>query len=267
MSYTLETPVSRFDTFVSKHTDFLSHSDATEPSNILCPICTEGITEHICVKIVNIEGCKHLVGLECLRQMFKHSSTDVIKCPLCRAQWVSEDGGRQEGALGNAHGYGYGYGYEYGTHGGYEPVRRHGRDAFMHMSNTQHSGDSSLQAESTQYSTSRHVGSLRQTNPSRHPDASRRVSTCQPGALHHYGSLRRTDEFRHTPFRFPDILYRWSSPTVVVFPSISQSHEPSRGRSHAGHNQSSRDTFENVSFEGFARHSFRLDDEHDSWSG
>jgi hypothetical protein len=88
MSNTAAPSPSRFDTFVADHTDFLSHSDTTDPPNTECPVCVEGIQEHICVKIINIDGCKHLIGLECLKAMFEHMPDAEKKCPLCRIQWA-----------------------------------------------------------------------------------------------------------------------------------------------------------------------------------
>jgi hypothetical protein len=75
---------------MAAHTDFLSHLDTTDPPNTECPVCVEGIEEHICVKIVNIEGCTHLIGLECLKALFEHMPDAERKCPLCRTQWVPE---------------------------------------------------------------------------------------------------------------------------------------------------------------------------------
>ena len=78
--------------FMAEHTDFLSHADTSEPPNTECPICLEGIEDHICVKITNIPGCQHLIGMKCLEELLKRNPDEKKECPLCRAQWIKEDG-------------------------------------------------------------------------------------------------------------------------------------------------------------------------------
>jgi hypothetical protein len=209
--------------------------------------------------------------------MFVHSSTNEVKCPLCRAQWVLEDDNRASAALGNIHDFGNGY----GIHDGYQPVRGvhvgtfnigiqnsgADRDAFVQVSNAHYGGDFSLRPEIVQLGNSRPVYSSRQRNHARRPDASHHASSRQNGAPHHHDLSRHTCEFRHTPFRFLDTRYISSFPTVFTYPSISHPHQSSHGRQstrvHVGHDQMSRDPFEDVFFEGFARHFFGLNDEHD----
>jgi hypothetical protein len=78
----------RAEEFMSSHTDFLSHTDTSDPPNTECPICLEGITEHICIKITNVSGCKHMIGLQCLQEMLEHRPDDKKQCPLCRTVWI-----------------------------------------------------------------------------------------------------------------------------------------------------------------------------------
>jgi hypothetical protein len=78
--------------FMSEHTEFLGHADTNEPPNSKCPICLEGITEHLCLKIVNVPGCRHLIGMKCLEEMLKRSPDNKKECPLCRAEWIPEAG-------------------------------------------------------------------------------------------------------------------------------------------------------------------------------
>ncbi|KAF1848049.1 uncharacterized protein K460DRAFT_353082 [Cucurbitaria berberidis CBS 394.84] len=82
----------RATTFMEQHTDFLSHGDTTDPPNTECPICLEGIEEHICVRITGIEGCHHMFGLECLQELLKHQPHKKKECPLCRNEWMPEEG-------------------------------------------------------------------------------------------------------------------------------------------------------------------------------
>jgi hypothetical protein len=78
--------------FLAEHTDFLSHNDTSDPPNSECPICLEGIEDHICVKITGIEGCNHLIGLSCLQELLKHNPDAEKTCPLCRKTWIAEEG-------------------------------------------------------------------------------------------------------------------------------------------------------------------------------
>ncbi|KAF2023348.1 hypothetical protein EK21DRAFT_94986 [Setomelanomma holmii] len=103
-------PSDRASSFLTKHTDFLSHADG-DPPNTNCPICLDSIEEHICVKIVNIPGCGHVIGMKCLEELLKRSPDDRKECPLCRAVWIEEDGiwqGSEEwNALANGGGGGH----------------------------------------------------------------------------------------------------------------------------------------------------------------
>lgn len=78
----------RVDAFLTDHTDFLSHADTTSPLNTECAVCLEDITEHVCVKIVGIEGCTHMIGLECLQVLLNHHPYDQKLCPMCRTEWL-----------------------------------------------------------------------------------------------------------------------------------------------------------------------------------
>ena len=75
--------------FMSEHTDFLSHADTQSPKNTECPICLEGIEEHICVKV---HDCGHMIGMKCLEEMLKRDPDKKKECPLCRTEWIAEDG-------------------------------------------------------------------------------------------------------------------------------------------------------------------------------
>lgn len=84
--------LSRVDAFLANHTDFLAHADTTTPANTECPICLEDISEHICVKIVDIPGCVHMIGLECLQVLLDNHPNDKKLCPLCRTDWLGGPG-------------------------------------------------------------------------------------------------------------------------------------------------------------------------------
>lgn len=84
--------LSRVDTFLANHTDFLAHADTTIPANTECPICLEDVSEHICVKIVGIPGCVHMIGLECLQVLLNNHPNDKKLCPLCRTEWLDGPG-------------------------------------------------------------------------------------------------------------------------------------------------------------------------------
>lgn len=80
----------RVVSFIEQHTDFLQHSDTTNPANTECPICFEDIENHVCVKIVGVPGCNHMIGLECLEAMLKQDPNGKKSCPLCRKEWISD---------------------------------------------------------------------------------------------------------------------------------------------------------------------------------
>jgi hypothetical protein len=84
--------LSRAQQFIATHTDFLSHADASDPPNTECPVCLDGIEDHICVKIISIRGCTHLIGLDCLEKMLDHQPDDKKECPMCRTVWMPENG-------------------------------------------------------------------------------------------------------------------------------------------------------------------------------
>lgn len=77
----------RVTNFIEQHTEFLSHDDPSPLTNTECPICFEGIEEHICMRIIGIEGCTHLIGLECLEALLKSNTINEKECPLCRTAW------------------------------------------------------------------------------------------------------------------------------------------------------------------------------------
>jgi hypothetical protein len=79
---------TRADAFLEEHKDFLSYADTTLPPNTEFPICLEDITEHICVKIVDIDECTHMIGLECLHIMLENYPNEQKLCPLCRTEWL-----------------------------------------------------------------------------------------------------------------------------------------------------------------------------------
>ncbi|KAH7396164.1 hypothetical protein BKA66DRAFT_546552 [Pyrenochaeta sp. MPI-SDFR-AT-0127] len=78
--------------FMERHIDFLSHGDTIDPPNTSCPVCLEGIEEHICVQIKDIPGCSHVIGLSCLEEFLKRDPNQKKECPLCRKVWIPEDG-------------------------------------------------------------------------------------------------------------------------------------------------------------------------------
>ncbi|KAF1830529.1 hypothetical protein BDW02DRAFT_98656 [Decorospora gaudefroyi] len=80
------------ESFIRHHTHPIS-SSSSAPPNTDCPICLEPASAtHPCVQITGIEGCTHLIGTECLRQLLLSRPEGRKQCPLCRAQWVPEDG-------------------------------------------------------------------------------------------------------------------------------------------------------------------------------
>jgi hypothetical protein len=63
------------------------------PPNAECPICLElPSASHLCVQIKNIPGCNHLIGRDCLKEMLMNRPDDAKKCPICRAEFLGEDG-------------------------------------------------------------------------------------------------------------------------------------------------------------------------------
>lgn len=82
---------SRADQFMAKHTDLLSHDDPNPPLNTECPVCLEGIEEHVCLKIVHVPGCNHLIGLECLKEFVNDHAHRKKLCPICRNVWLPDE--------------------------------------------------------------------------------------------------------------------------------------------------------------------------------
>jgi hypothetical protein len=113
----------RVEEFIDSHTDFLSHADTSDPPNTECPICLEGIEEHICIKITNLRGCEHMIGLQCLQEMLEHRPDDKKECPMCRTTWLPEVGYWQgEAPTGRTGIRGTGMSY-------LRPIRRQGSNA------------------------------------------------------------------------------------------------------------------------------------------
>lgn len=83
----------RLQAFMDKHIDFLQHSNNSLPANTECPICFEDVKSHVCVKIIGIEGCNHMIGLECLKEMLAQDPDNQKTCPMCRTEWVSDVNG------------------------------------------------------------------------------------------------------------------------------------------------------------------------------
>jgi hypothetical protein len=79
---------ARTDAFLEVNTDFLSHADTTSPPNTEFPICLDDTTEHVRVKIVHINSCTHVIGLECLQVMLENHSNEQKPYPLYRAEWI-----------------------------------------------------------------------------------------------------------------------------------------------------------------------------------
>ncbi|KAI4671242.1 uncharacterized protein J4E88_009275 [Alternaria novae-zelandiae] len=96
------------------------------PPNAECPICLEPPSaSHLCVQIKNIPGCNHLIGRECLKEMLVNRPDDAKKCPICRAEFLAEDGIWQDSEqfqqLGRGGPAGYGGGPPPGYGGGMSP--------------------------------------------------------------------------------------------------------------------------------------------------
>ena len=82
--------------FLQRHTQPVVHGGANAPPNTNCPICLEPPSAtHRCVQIKGIPGCSHLIGRECLEELLEHQRGDKKECPLCRTEWLPEDGIRQ----------------------------------------------------------------------------------------------------------------------------------------------------------------------------
>jgi hypothetical protein len=63
------------------------------PPNAECPICLEPPSaSHLCIQIKGIEGCNHMIGRDCLKEMLLNRPDDQKRCPICRAEFLGEDG-------------------------------------------------------------------------------------------------------------------------------------------------------------------------------
>ncbi|USP78826.1 hypothetical protein yc1106_06100 [Curvularia clavata] len=56
-----------------------------------CPICLDGYSTEECLQITGIAGCRHRIGVICLKDMLKHHPMEEKKCPLCRTVWIPGD--------------------------------------------------------------------------------------------------------------------------------------------------------------------------------
>ncbi|KAJ4372930.1 hypothetical protein N0V83_003221 [Neocucurbitaria cava] len=54
-----------------------------------CPICLDNFTSEPCLRITEIEGCNHQIGLTCLREILRSHPGEEKRCPLCRTVWIS----------------------------------------------------------------------------------------------------------------------------------------------------------------------------------
>ncbi|KAG9193482.1 hypothetical protein G6011_03517 [Alternaria panax] len=78
--------------FMQERTQPVGDSGSTAP-NAECPICLEPPSaSHLCVQIKGIEGCSHLIGRNCLKEMLLNRPDDQKRCPICRAEFLGEDG-------------------------------------------------------------------------------------------------------------------------------------------------------------------------------
>jgi len=71
-------------TFISKHTVY----DNDLPPTDECPICLDSYTDEKCLRIIDIAGCSHHIGSNCLEEILRTSPRDEKRCPLCRAVWI-----------------------------------------------------------------------------------------------------------------------------------------------------------------------------------
>ncbi|KAF1941059.1 hypothetical protein EJ02DRAFT_435096 [Clathrospora elynae] len=83
----------RMANFIQRHTRPVSEGGASSAPNTNCPICLEPPSAiHLCVQIKHIAGCSHLIGRDCLKEMLSRRPDNKKECPLCRAEWIREDG-------------------------------------------------------------------------------------------------------------------------------------------------------------------------------
>ncbi|KAI4952818.1 hypothetical protein J4E91_003292 [Alternaria rosae] len=93
---------------------------AIPPPNAECPICLEPPSaSHLCVQIKDIPECNHLIGRECLKEMLVNRPDDAKKCPICRAEFLGEDGIWQDSEQFQQLGWGGPPGYGGGPPPGY----------------------------------------------------------------------------------------------------------------------------------------------------
>jgi hypothetical protein len=79
--------------FMQENTQPVSEGGANAPPNAECPICLEPPSaSHLCVQIKGIPGCNHMLGRNCLKEMLLNRPDDQKRCPICRAEFLGEDG-------------------------------------------------------------------------------------------------------------------------------------------------------------------------------
>jgi hypothetical protein len=70
--------------FIQAHTE----PDLDHTADDECPICLDGYTEELCLRIIGVPGCVHRVGRSCLNEMLSNRPGDEKRCPLCRPVWI-----------------------------------------------------------------------------------------------------------------------------------------------------------------------------------
>ncbi|OAL45177.1 hypothetical protein IQ07DRAFT_218058 [Pyrenochaeta sp. DS3sAY3a] len=78
----------RLQAFMDTHIDYLRTATNFLPANTECPICFENVKSHLCVRITGIEGCNHMIGLDCLKEMLAQDPDNQKTCPMCRTEWI-----------------------------------------------------------------------------------------------------------------------------------------------------------------------------------
>jgi len=70
--------------FISKHTVYDNDLAPTDE----CPICLDSYTDEKCLRSIDIAGCSHHIGSNCLEGILRTSPREEKRCPLCRAVWI-----------------------------------------------------------------------------------------------------------------------------------------------------------------------------------
>ncbi|KAF2871617.1 hypothetical protein BDV95DRAFT_594699 [Massariosphaeria phaeospora] len=76
------------EAFIQAHTTVLFLSDNGGGSLDECPICLDNFTTENAVQISGVNGCSHVIGYNCLRNLLASNASAEKKCPLCRAVWI-----------------------------------------------------------------------------------------------------------------------------------------------------------------------------------